>query len=396
MTFTGCKKEAFAPTFANNEEAQCGQIPTNSGILGLLEDSLDVNKSNIHKVLFHYSSAFKTLINNSTFASIITNSIMQDTSKLNVSLHDLALSNPLFKQELNLLLKQSILSFNIYPIGFDPNLNVLMNQPNWDADAYLYNLLIYQGYQHSPIVLTTKPISIGVPQNPITCIGFDINDCDEIPGWNANQEIAVSESFAKSLNNNVFIITTGEVTAQSGSLIKLSQDQESTTANQNINLRAQVAVDINSFSIKNGSRFEKKGKSEIRGNFVFFTSPLLTQPYATEWDISKGDIQNSKTFTSSNGWAAWDAIWPGTALRQMKFGVFEYDWFSSQKIIPTTNINGISIPFELEGRREFTSEFYHGTGCLLGGTGIGGLFGFVPSTFNVNNSKCMFNYIRVI
>jgi len=390
---SSCRKESITTTSDLDQfTTSCGTIPVGSQIIDLVADSIDLDNDKVFKILFHYAQAVRIMATDPIFGSIMTSAILADTTKLTASLHTIAANNSGFKEQLNLLLKQSIQNNNIYPVGADPQLNTLMNQPNWDADSYLFNILFYKGEQHTSNIIAVRKIAIGPPNNPVVGLGFDMNDCDEIPGWQGSTEIAISETMAKSLNNTVLIIGPGEILPipSPNNLISNKVETADSKAKTKIDQRITMKIDITPWGFKNGSRFEKNGSSEVVGKFVFIDAPNNPLNYENDQSLHKNAFKNNSVFT--NNWRMATFSWPGEGGKVVRFGVYEYDWFSSLKTVP--NDGSYQPALNLDGRRTYINDYYHGNAAIIGASGLFSLFSWVGSTFVVNNNKCSMTYTR--
>ncbi len=352
-------------------------------------------------ILYHYGQALRTVTQSPTHLCYLEAAMLADTAGIGISLYSLAQENPPFAQSLNDALRQSIAIHEIYPRNVEQGIELYLEDPSWDANAFLRGKMEYAPYKYEPVVYFVKrPIECIPNRQPTIVIAQDVNDCDDVAGWRGANEVIVSENEAKTSSEPIIFVGPGLGVFQSTSFtggvneVILTEPVAINTntppaEKQGVGERTSMDIDVDIHQIDAGFRYEKGNRSEVVG-FILIYDPGVWE-YIYPWfdfsprRIHKDDINVSRTFT--NDLRAFSVPIPDGLPGgwSIFYGTWEEDWWASSKRLdnPCSTRNPVFV------KMKYSHEWYF-FACGYSGR----IFPTSGSTWEVINEKCRFILIR--
>lgn len=139
-------------------------------VLGYMNYPDDPADTRINYILYHYAQAVRDAMADPVKRCQMVDALLQLGENGQVSLYEFANNNTSVGAKLNLDIKQSISDNTVYPKGVVANIQTLINDANWDANAFLRGNFIYEGIEYDPIIhfvkapescQTDKPVVVG-------------------------------------------------------------------------------------------------------------------------------------------------------------------------------------------------------------------------------------------
>jgi hypothetical protein len=311
----------------------------------------DQENDRVNMILYHYAKAVKEAAKNPTYRAYMLNAMTVNNQGVSPSLLTLANGNTAFATFLNDKIRSSVSAETVYPKGVEPGIATLVNDVNWDANAYLKSKLTYKGQSYDPVIhYIAKPLTSSISFDATVLIAQEVNDCDDIAGWKGDTEVLVGQAEASQNTRAVFIVEPGYNGAVSQGIAPPPTDivSERTTT-----------VNMSSFVINGESyRYEANGKSDIAGFWQSYTpSPAfmaLASNGSAFWKKVKcKDIKDAKTITDATTIFAATAATPWDG-GNFFIGFYEYDWYAQWKKIDAPCESMISVG----GNMKFSNEWY--------------------------------------
>lgn len=405
MTLNACKKENLMNTTQAESASTDGttMIPSCSDplsaftVLDLIRTPDEPVNDRINMILYHYAQALRVLTQSPTHRCYLESAMMADTGGVGISLYSIAQENSSFAQALNMALRQSMATYEIYPRGVEEGIESSISDPNWDANTFLRSKMIYPPYKYEPVAYYVKRPTECEPTRQLTIvIAQDVNDCDDVAGWRGANEVLVSENEANSSSDPIIFVGPGLGVYQSTSFtggvneVVLTEDGIDKSSSSAVKDRSDL---IDLYQIKAGYRYESSKKSEIDGWVIRFTPSTSfgsdLRPWASNTiKIHKDDINASRVFTNTLPAFALAAT-DYSSGRSVFFGTWECDWWASKKVV--VNPCSVWIPHSVSIRMKYSHEWYFFT-CGVAST-------FWPSTgsvWEIDNEKCRFRLRRTL
>lgn len=279
-------------------------------VWNLIQDTTDVESNKINWALMHFAKATNQAVTTPAYNQLIIDQMWASPIPFGgKSIVDLCSSNLAFKNYFETQLRSSLLAY----VNSNPPVYVSMQDlqnPNWSPLIFLTSILVHNGVNYLPYLHFQK-LTSGMTKNynlPIIAIGQQVagtDDEDNIPGWQGNTQILISEDGANSYAGIIIIIGNSLVPAynQNTTFVPLQGLSQGIVQNQ-VNDRAPNDINMTQWQIKRGYRFEKGGKSELAGGFYKYHYVNGYIQFDEGWDmgwnsikISKNDIYDSKSFT---------------------------------------------------------------------------------------------------
>jgi len=356
-------------------------------ILCYLEDEEDLENEKVNMILYHYAKAVRDVAADSEYLCLMVNAMLEDTFTIGVSLPALAEDNVTFGDAINSALKESISEEDIFPKG-EPGIDSLLQCEDWDANIYLKSQFKYGEDNYEPtIYFIMPPESCNLDGDSlVVLIAEDVNCCEEVPGWNGEEEVLVGEDEVMNSTGVIIFVGPGDPQMVSEGFSKPLVDNELNP----VGFRSlDRTISVDEYQVKKGYRYESSCKSEVKGWLVAFTLSGPNPNINTSWDkkvkIHKNDIAISEIFTEDD----YDAF--SLSLKDwgklVFIGTYEYDWWANKWLIP----NDCSpYPQHVPSvRMKYFHEWYfHECGY------ISSWFPNVGSSKTFENEKCMFKLKR--
>ena len=398
-TTTGSQKGGGTPE-SGTLIPSCGDPLAGNTVLELIRTPDDPTNDRINMMLYHYAQAIRVVAQNPTHLCYMETPMIADIGGIGVSLYSLAQGNSSFAQALNAALRQSMSENNIYPRGVEQGIETSIANSNWDANAFLREKMEYAPYKYDPVVYFIKrPAECAPTTQPVVVIAQDVNDCDDVAGWRASNEVLVSENEANNSSEIIIFVGPGlgvyhssqftggvnqVVLTESG----INENVINQTAGQGASDRTNIDIDADLHQIKAGFRYESGKRSEVTGWLLTYTPEALNPHTLRFWEdfdsrkIHKDDINASKVFTDDlNAFPIDMAAF--TAGRSIFYGTWEKDWYASGKAI--VNTCSSFIDHSVGVKMKFSHEWYF-FNCGVAST----IFPTTNSTWEVNSAKCRF------
>ncbi len=401
MTFqVGCQKEGpDIPAKPNNEKAgggflsSCGEPVPGNSVLELMVNPDDAEDTRVNYILYHYAQSVRKAVANPTKRCQIVNALLATPDGQGaLPLLKYAQDNPTsIGNGLNADLKLSISAENVYPKGVEPGIDALVQDPNWDANSFLRNKTTYNSDESDePVIYFVRaPESCDLNRDVIVVIGTDVDDCDDVAGWNGNQEIVMGEAEASSTSAIVIYVGLGQRSPSSSLQIK-GNDIPVQALDNMISERANVHIDADEFRIK--KRFENSKKSEIMGKWSYydpsvgFVEANGIPDHFNKLKIHKDDIGSNGTLYDDDE----DYFTIPNTNWSIQVAAYEHDWFSTSKDIKNNCIIPSDNDYNMGGKRKYSHEVYFNECVILSST----WFPSVGSTKSFDNDASYFKFKR--
>lgn len=259
--------------------------------------------------------------------------------------------------------------------------------------------LKYKGVKYHLEIYSPNSDTFLEPINtePFICIGEAINEKDQIVGLRGNEKYYISESHSK--NFPVLIVTIGTNEIVKANKVKVNWNHNTNQSKSMASTKDMTAV-WDDYQIKNGYRYEKSGKSDVRFHFTPYANwNCIGYPsYNSSLDpnfrrkaafriknVKKKDIENSILFDKDIKIVSLP-IAPANRSEDHFFyiTVYEYDWYATPKTVQgcTTGPNCTNY-IEHYVQMKYNNEWYYIDFC-----GFGFKNSNVGDSFTVNNAKC--------
>ncbi len=391
---SSCTKEG-KPTLAEGEvlstlvpscDDYCSEC--NSGhcdpksVLEAVNTPDDQENDRVNMILYHYAKAVKEAAKNPTYRAYMLNAMTVNNQGISPSLLTLANGNTAFATFLNDKIRSSVSAETVYPKGVEPGIATLVNDANWDANAYLKSKLTYKGQSYDPVIhYIAKPLASSSSFDATVLIAQEVNDCDDIAGWKGDTEVLVGQAEASQNTRAVFIVGPG----QDG-----SASQGSVPPPTDVVTDRTTRITMSSFVINGESyRYENNGKSDIKGLLHGYTP---SPSYMATFDKSDVFFTRVKCKTIKNMTtvfntdrilgAASDPTWDGGSWYMV---FYEYDWYASFWTISAPCESMIGV----KGQMKFSNEWYCREFC---GPSTSYWSTLTPggATISRSNEKCTF------
>ena len=285
-------------------KSDCRSFESNKSVQDILTDKEDVHNHKINIILFHYGQAITKMIEDEELLCLMTDEMLTDKNGYGISISNLASKNKNFKLKVNNFLKSSVKENSIYPANV-AEVESLSKSATWDANAYLRNNFKYKDYQYEPSIYFIKsPKKCTTDTRVNILIAEDVNECDEVVGWSNGKKIFMSEKEVMTSNDiNIFVgvweIDEKRNLSSKSNIVTINSDN-----NKNLKVLADIDIDVDEHQIKDGYRYERSKKSEVKGWVLkYFLSDVSGDDVElNKWedfdprDIHKNDIKDSKNF----------------------------------------------------------------------------------------------------
>ena len=224
---------------------------------------------------------------------------------------------------------------------------------------FLDNQLVRRGVSYDPVVYFVKDSVADIQQRPIVAIGRRINGTNEVPAWEGDNEIQLTES--NVLNHEGLIIFVG-IGNEGGKATVITPNTSGETMtgdlrDNTVQLRSTVTVVITQFQLKNA--FETSNTSELKGFVMRYPNSnnpgSLWQAGFSSINVSVNDI--GKIFNPNPAkpfFAFSDTDWNNN---DFFFALYEYDWYASIKEINNDCTNSLNTSVDV--RMVFSDEWYY-------------------------------------
>jgi hypothetical protein len=380
-------------------------------VLEAMSDTSDLENDRINMILYHYGQALRQAVQDTTRLDYILDNLVVNNEPVPVSILLLGQNNTSFGSFINSKLRQSIASNNIYPRGVEAGIDALAADTTWDASSYLKEKMIHIGYSYEAVAYLTQRPYPGSEEKPVTIlIAQDVNDCDDVVGWQGNTEVMVGEEETMNASSNV-IIFVGPGNPEELEEVAGSGDQERIISPSNydnydelppideISERSHGAIIARSLlQIKSGYRHEKSGKSEVVGWIVGFDSGsaptfLDINNFKTQHKVKKKEVKNSKVFDWSSDPKDFAIVTPitGWTTNFGWIGFYEFDWWVLWNFKKIQAPCATNTDIKVELGMKYSNEWYiQGYWCALGSSTLP----YSNSSKNMTNIKSSFTLVR--
>ena len=184
---------------------------TGSDFWSLIRDTSNAENNKINWALMHFAIATKRAVNVSAHNQLIIDQMWASSIPFGAtSITDLCSNNLTFKTYYETQLRASLLTY----INSNPpasySLQDLQNS-SWSPLTFLTSLLVHDSVNYLPFLHFQKPTSSMTKSYdlPIIAIGEQVegdDDDDNIPGWQGNTQVLISEDGANAYSGQIIII----------------------------------------------------------------------------------------------------------------------------------------------------------------------------------------------
>ncbi len=378
-------------------QQDCSEVLVNNTVTQLLEENAE-NAEDMKQtmIIFHYANAFRAITENSTYKQNIIEAFIQNTLN-QVTVADLISVYPAMESLLNEKLIESIKNNKtVFPFNSDPDVANLVQNPTWDANAYLVANDSYHGDTYTPTIYSASDdfSQINTTQIPTIAISQDVNDCDEIIGYKGNDTVLLGQAAVESGSDFVILVDNGDIETTSSSRVQVIKPVKANAVAATDRSMAGLTVVLDALKIKAGHRFASaKRSAKVMGGVVAFMNNPFDFGFRTDmpWNpikVTVDDVNNSRNFTYSPGKPCF-TIPMNRLENRLHMAIWEDDWFKSLKLIPLpSGCIGGADPARIgtKTRRAHSDDIYLN---VCGGT-INSVFPDPTTTFDNTTSTFVF------
>jgi hypothetical protein len=354
-----------------------------------LQTGLDKDHQTINISLFYFGKAVSQLaISDVDFKETLAMEV-DLAGNHQLSLIDFLSKHKTFYSKLEAELENVIIS---YPSGVIP-------PQDGELIKHLCKLLVYKEYVYEPAIYTVLE-EAELDGELVFAVGEQIDEDDNIFGWEGTTPVVVSEQAAKTTYRNMLIVGLGNGEYK-GIQDKYEKNKradiysEPNDLNGAIEQRNGTALRVKQYQIKNGYRYESSGKSELEmvllSTFLNSSDYDVSDSFIRTYKVRKRAIDDSRSYDNRNDdfGSYISQKFSSSSNADFVFVPFEHDWYASLKT-NTCNCSCDNDSFYIfETRMTFSHEWY-----AIECDPLSNVFPNTGSSLSTNNVKSSFRIAR--